>query len=465
MSRLDTINEYAEKYKEEMLASIAEVIAIDSTEQEPKEGMPFGEGPAAALKKALEIADTLGFNVKNLDNYAGYAEIGEGDEIIGVLGHLDVVPASDGWDTDPFKLIQKDGVLYARGVTDDKGPIIAAMYAAKIVADMDVPLSKRIRIVFGTNEETGFGCVKHYAEAEGGFDCGFTPDASFPLIFGEKGNYNACFCGKTNTPGSKIQIVSIKGGEAKNIVCGKCTAQLKTTENHDKIASKLKKYADKNTLEAESSSQGDILTLTLIGKPAHASTPELGINAASHLMKFLEEFIPESPFIKGYNNAIGLSYDGSKAGIAYFDEYGALTFNVGTLEANEYTASGTIDIRYPITTKDFKPYSDTLAETLINNDMQLDAYTIGKPLFVDPASSLVAELYRAYTEVTGDTQNKPYTIGGGTYAKAFDNIVAFGPEYPGYEHNIHTANEQMPVEYLMNAVKVYANALIALLKI
>ncbi len=465
MDVIKKVDEYINKYKDDMLSKIARIISIQSVYSSPKEGMPFGEETAHALNEALKIAEELGFETKNLDNYAGYAQIGEGEKLIGIVGHLDVVPSGEGWDSDPFKLTEKDGVLYARGITDDKGPIMTAMYAAKIVKDMGIKLNKRIRIVFGTNEESGFACIKHYKQVEEDFDCGFTPDANFPLVFGEKGNYTACFSGKINSEKDKTSIVSIEGGDAKNAVCRKCTVKMKSSLDINEIKDGSEKYARENSLKCEFNTDGCIITLTFIGKAAHASLPELGINAASHMMAYLKMLMPNSPFITGYNNVISTQSNGQLAGVSYSDEYGPLTLNIGTITSDEYTAGATIDIRYPVTTSDFTPYAKKLVEVFLKNNLQIDGYTIGKPLFFDPNSKLVRTLCDAYTSVTKDTVNKPITIGGGTYAKAFDNIVAFGPEYPEYEHDIHTANEKMPTEYLINALRVYVKAIISLLEI
>ena len=181
------IKEQIHGLTEEMLTNLGRLVAIDSQLGTPAEGKPFGEGPAKALEEGLKIAQELGFKTVNLDNYCGYAEMGEGDEIVGIAGHLDIVPVGGDWSYDPFKLTREGDYVYGRGTTDDKGPVLEALYAMKLLRDSGVKLNKRVRLIMGCNEETGSKCMEHYNEVAEELSCGFTPDASFPCIHGEKG--------------------------------------------------------------------------------------------------------------------------------------------------------------------------------------------------------------------------------------------------------------------------------------
>lgn len=166
------------QYEELLVKRLGELVSINSVEGTPTNDAPFGEGPKEALQTALKMMEEDGYRTVNLDNYIGYAEMGEGEDVIGIIGHLDVVPAKkeDGWDTDPFTQVEKDGVLYGRGVSDDKGAVVASMIAMNVLRDLNVPLKKRIRLIMGTNEESGSRCLKHYVEKEGHVTLGFTPD-------------------------------------------------------------------------------------------------------------------------------------------------------------------------------------------------------------------------------------------------------------------------------------------------
>ena len=172
---------------EEMIANLGRLVAIDSQLGTPEEGKPFGAGPAKALEEGLKIAEELGFKTVNLDHYCGYAEMGEGEEIVGIAGHLDIVPVGGDWTYDPFKLTRDGDHVYGRGTTDDKGPVLEALYAMKLLRDSGVKLNKRVRLIMGCNEETGSKCMEHYNEVAEELSCGFTPDANFPCIHGEKG--------------------------------------------------------------------------------------------------------------------------------------------------------------------------------------------------------------------------------------------------------------------------------------
>ncbi len=454
-------------YEEAMIKDIRRLVKHYSVESEPLEGMPFGEGPAEALAAAIEVSNDLGFKTKNYDNYAATAEIGEGEKLIGIVGHMDVVPVGDGWTYDPFAGEVHDGCIYGRGSMDDKGPSVAALYAMKIVQDMGVPINKRIRFLFGSNEETGMMGVRHYKEIEGGFDYGFTPDAEFPAIFGEKGGANAYFSAPLNDEAAKIKILSVKGGYAFNVVCDKVSCTVEAKDYINALKEAFKAYAANNNLGCEIS-DGDETTLTLIGVAAHASTPELGVNSISHMMCFLAnaEGI-SSPFARGYAKVIGLSCLGENCELDINDEYGRLTFNVGMISTAEGIAKASIDIRYPLTltVDEFKVYMDKMVKVFNAEGLDVEIVKIGESLYNDPESPLVKGLYDAYVKATGDSENKPFTIGGGTYAKCFKNIVAFGPEFIGYNYNVHMTDEHFPIDHLKKAVKIYTYAILNLLAI
>ena len=459
------IDKVIDDYEEAMIRDIRRLVKHYSVESEPLEGMPFGKGAADALNEAVAISNELRFKTKNYDNYAATAEIGEGKRLIGIVGHVDVVPVGDGWKYDPFAAEVHDGCIYGRGAIDDKGPSIAGLYAMKIVQDMGIPLNKRIRFLFGANEETGMKGVKYYQEKESeGFDYGFTPDAEFPVIFGEKGTFRAYFSGALNDGGARVRILSLQGGYAFNVVCDKVSLTLEENEYTAGVKEAFKKYAQDNELKYEVENS----TLTLLGVAAHASTPHLGVNAISHLMMFLSaaENI-SSPFARGYAKAIGLSYLGENCGLALEDEYGKLTFNVGMISAKDGTVSSTIDVRYPltVTVDEFKAYVSKMVNFFTLYGLSVDGIEVGPSLYIDPESPLVTGLHKAYTDATGDTENKPFTIGGGTYAKCFKNIVAFGPEFIGADYNVHMTDEHFPIDHLKKAVKAYTYAILNLLAI
>ena len=443
------VKERIEMLTDDMIRDLEKLVKYNSVQSDPLPGMPFGEGPAMVLKEALKIADGMGFETVNLDNYCGYAQIGQGKEIIGMVAHLDIVPAGDGWHTDPFVLTRKKDTLYGRGVSDDKGAAIASLYTLKLLRESGIPLDKRIRVIFGCNEETGSKCMKHYNEVEEPLTAGFTPDGEFPGIHGEKGFLRMTAFSKDT------KIISMNGGFVGNAVCHKCTTQV--SEN-DVDVNCLKEALSKTDLISYNIEHRDgKITIEAQGKSAHASTPLLGINAAACTMKALEDAGMQDSFVRYYNSHIGLSCDGAGYGIRIGDEYGDLTLNNGIVKTQDGKISASIDIRYPVT------YSAEKMKELVSGHLEdEDGVTIVNdvedPLFYPADSPLVKSLYDAYVEVTKDTEHKPMVIGGGTYAKYIPGIIAFGCEFTGSDNHIHDADEKLEIAELKAQVEIYEYA-------
>ena len=393
---------------EEMLENMGRLVAIDSQLGTPEEGKPFGEGPAKALEEGLKIAEELGFKTVNLDNYCGYAEMGEGEEIIGIAGHLDIVPVGGDWNYDPFKLTRDGDYVYGRGTTDDKGPVIEALYAMKLLRDSGIKMNKRVRLIMGCNEENGSKCMEHYNEVAEELSCGFTPDASYPCIHGEKGHM-AMMAYSKNT-----KIISMNGGFVSNAGCDTCTT--------------------------------------------------LGVNAAGVTCECLEKAGFEDDFVKFYNTHIGTACDGAGVGLKIADQYGDLTFCNGIVKTEDGVISCTIDIRVPVTLK-AEDVRKMCEDKLEDENGRIEILEIGDPLFYPRESPLVNALYKAYVDVTGDTENEPMVIGGGTYAKSLKNIIAFGPEKVGMDYRIHGADEFILVSEMEETVLIYMEAIKNLLAI
>ncbi|MBR2755936.1 MAG: Sapep family Mn(2+)-dependent dipeptidase, partial [Lachnospiraceae bacterium] len=262
------LKERIKELEENMLTDLAALVKHPSKRGDALPGKPFGEGPASALAEALSIAERMGFRTKNLDNYCGYAEIGEGDDIIGLVAHLDVVPEGDGWKSDPFTMIREGDVVYGRGVSDDKGGAIASLYTLQMIRELGLPLNKRIRVLMGCNEESGSACMAHYNEVEEPITIGFTPDGSFPGIYGEKGMISmSCFSKNT-------KILSMEGGFVTNAVCHHCVTIVPTDAvDEDKLKDALAKTP---LVDFSVAREGDVFVIDAQGVAAHASTPLLG---------------------------------------------------------------------------------------------------------------------------------------------------------------------------------------------
>ena len=321
------LKERIKELEENMLTDLAALVKHPSKRGEALPGKPFGEGPAAALAEALSIAERMGFRTKNLDNYCGYAEIGEGNDIIGLVAHLDVVPEGDGWKSDPFTMIREGDVVYGRGVSDDKGGAIASLYTLQMIRELGLPLNKRIRVLMGCNEESGSACMAHYNEVEEPITIGFTPDGSFPGIYGEKGMISmSCFSKNT-------KILSMEGGFVTNAVCHHCVTKVPTDAvDEDKLKDALAKTP---LVDFSVVCEGDAFVIDAQGVAAHASTPLLGVNAASFTMKALKEAGMEDDFVDYYNEHIGTTCDGEGYNLKIEDEYGNLTLNNGIVRMTD----------------------------------------------------------------------------------------------------------------------------------
>ena len=462
------LHEWIDAHRAEIVESLQGVLRIPSVEA-PAAGptAPFGKPVREALDYTLKLCEKLGFKTEDFDGYACHAEMGQGAEMVAALGHLDVVPEGDRWTNPPYSAVIIDDVIYARGTSDDKGPIYAALFGAKAILDSGLPLSRRIRIIFGCNEESGFGCVHHYfnvANQERPVS-GFTPDAGFPLCYAEKGIANLVLEKPLPSADRPLRIVKANGGRRPNMVPDFAQASLVgTAKAKDVAAAELDKFWDRNVSYEETSEE---LIVTAIGKSAHGARPTLGDNAIARLARALSTLgLHES---ECWLHWADLSSDttGAALGIAGRDDVaGELTSNLGILETTEQgTIRLTYNIRYPVTW--------TFEELLAKNKPVIDAagWTIAEshnqaPLYVPLDKEPVLTLLRVYREETGDYESQPETMGGGTYARATPNIVAYGSHFPGDDKYgpAHEPDECISIEGLLRAAKVYAHALYELAK-
>ncbi len=463
------MNELKEKVaglEEEMFASIKESVAIRSVEGAAEAGKPFGAAVDEALQHALGVAAKMGLRTKNLDGYVGYAEYGEGEEYVAVLGHLDIVPEGDGWQYPPFAGEIADGKMYGRGVLDDKGPLFAALYGLKAIKELRLPLKKRIRVVFGTNEETGCADIKHYLAHEALPAAGFTPDANFPVINAEKGIFNFDLEFKLDSSGAeRISLLELEGGRLPNMVPDYCSALLATAEQSAVIKA-CGEYAARQNCEISAALEGENVRLKAKGLGAHGSTPELGINAAMLMVGFLHELGLEGATgcaIEGLQRLIGAETDGAALGIACSDQpSGNLTNNLGILKLAEGELRATCNVRYPVTFE-FEELLGKLEQQLASTGFKLRCAEPYRPLYFPREHPLVAALQRVFKEQTG-IDAEPLAIGGGTYAKTMPNIVAYGPEFPGTPGCCHEPNEHMVLQELRLSSQIYAQAMYELAK-
>ena len=454
------LHAWIDSHQDEIVTALQGVLRIPSLEAPAEPNAPYGAALRQALDYTLSLCERLGFRTKDFDGYAGHAEFGAGAEYVAALGHLDVVPEGDSWQHPPYGATLENGYLYARGSADDKGPTFAALFAAKALLDSGLPLKRRVRLIFGCNEESGFGCVHHYFEVakEERPALAFTPDAGFPLIYAEKGIANLYFEKELPQGDLPLRISSAHGGRRPNMVPDYAEATLVgTTEALAQAALELDKFWDRNVIL---NSTNDTLTVIATGKSAHGARPQSGDNAVARLARALLTLdLPEaSIWLKWVADTVDPT--GSALGIAHKDDVaGPLTSNLGILEYTpDHKVRLTYNIRYPVT---WNIHALLAANQPVREKagMTLAEFEDQPPLHVPLDQEPVATLLRVYREETGDHESQPGTMGGGTYARATPHAVAYGAGFPGGSDGpAHEPDERIAVSTVLNAAKIYAHA-------
>lgn len=450
-----------ERNTEILVSSVQELVRVRSVAGEPEPGAPAGAGPRDALVVALHIAERLGFETVNIDNYAGFAEFGDGDEYVAALGHVDVVPEGGNWTHPPFGGEIHDGKIYGRGSLDDKGPALAALFGARAVMESGLPLSRRVRVIFGTDEETGDLDILYYLAKEKPPIAGFTPDADFPVVFAEKGILWIELEKKFTTPAHGTIVTTISGGTVANMVPDAAVAEIRTAHPEITLRHCGETPHESCTVIDRKAREGGIIVRTR-GESAHASKPEEGKNAIQELLSFLadQKLSPGTmtDAIRFFALALKKETDGKSFGLALRDELsGALTLNAGLIDAGVGHFRLALDIRYPVTVSSDRVLSLIQAKAR-EGGFSVRTIKHQPPLHYPVDSALVSTLAGVYRESTGD-MTPPVAIGGGTYARRMPNTVAFGPYRPGVVYAIHKQDECIAIDELVAIAKIYARAL------
>lgn len=420
MTGKSKIREYLEAHKNDMINFLGELIAVRSVQGAPENNAPFGSEPAKALEIMLSKCSEYGFAVENVDNYAGSADLNSLKPELAILSHLDVVPEGTGWSSDPYvmRYDEASDKLIGRGTCDDKGPAVAALFAAKAVKDLGIPLKKGVRLIFGTNEETGSADLAYYKSKRTLPPMVFTPDGEYPVINAEKGiihvHFSAEYCG-----------IPVHGGTVINAVPAVCSDD----------------------------------SCDYKGRSAHASTPEKGENAVT---KFLSIQGNLHPLLDNLSCLFPHGeLDGKSCGLGFEDEIsGKMTCVLSMLNSDNGRLCGAVDIRFPIDRTNAE-ISGIICEKLKNAGFEIDSCKGIEPHFTDGNSEFVQSLLRVYERVTGD-KGRCIAIGGGTYVHEIEGGVAFGAEFPGEDGNMHSADEFITVENLLKNAEIMAEAIVEL---
>ena len=394
------------------------------------------------LEEMIDICKELGFRTYiDSEGYYGYAEIGSGEKLVGVLGHLDVVPPGDlsKWENEPFKPVIKDGKYYGRGAQDDKGPTLAAIYALKTLLDCGFKLKYRVRFIFGTDEENLWRDMPKYVEKEEIPTVGFTPDSKFPLIYSEKGLLQCKLIAKNESG------LVFKGGDAFNSV----PSNIIVPKNEElmKVLLELNyEFKDKDEV------------IEIVGKSVHAQVAETGINAINRYMHALTKLGKETKSGKFITeNLIGYDFAEPIFELVKDEHSGELKFNVGKIEFTEENEILMIDMRIPVT-YDKEKIVETLSRKAKEYGFEYIQHDYLKSIYVPLDSELITTLMSAYQEITGDMESQPVASGGATYARAMNNCVAFGCVLPGSPKTEHQPNEYIILDDIKKAMKIYMKA-------
>lgn len=448
--------------RESLIEDIKKIVSINSVEAAPEKGMPFGKGAADALQCFLDMAEDLGGKSENFDNYVGHVDFGEGEETLGILGHVDVVPCGEGWVCNPFQPEVIDGKLYGRGVLDNKGPMVVCLHAMKILRESGLPLKKKIRFIVGANEETDWKCVEYYFNQKKITppELSFTPDAEFPLNHAEKGVF-------------QYQLVTelqentvIAGGNAYNSVAENAYVLL-PQDVEVQVQASLKQWEKETGCSFEYIVENGWIKLMAKGFAAHAANPSEGKNAITAVMKAVSDLQLHNELgeiASFYMERIGFNLCGENIGVGLEDEVsGKLSFNVGKVEVSDGKLIFSIDNRVPVSYK-CKEAQERIEKNLENTRFVFENPQITEAIYVPKDSFLVQTLMDVYKEVTGDQDAEPQVDGACSYARALDNCVAFGALLRDQPNLMHQKNEYLELDKLDMWMKIYLEAIYRLAK-
>ena len=458
-----------EKYREDMINDLISLINIKTIESDKKPNMPFGVDVYNGLKYVLTRGNDLNFKCQNYCGFCGQIEAGEGNYSVGVLCNIDVKEPSSKWTVDPFLGQIIDNKIYGKGSLRAKGPLVACLYAMKIINDGGyIPKDKRIRLIVSADKESGYKGINYYKEYEEAPEIGFATDGKFPVIYGEKGtikmDLNMAIDSSFDSP---INIVQISGGMDYERVPSKVNIILSCDDIFkERIEDDLKNFCKKEKLKYSCVCQNKLMSIEIQGKSAFSYEPEKGKNAISYGIKFLaqfDEFINLNKFLLEYEKLISTTYNGEKINCNFEDkDSGKLTFNVSTIDiANDNICIG-VDVRYPITAI-YSEVLESIKGAFKYSNLQVSNVNHVRQVSFSKDSFVVKKLMKAYTDVTGDIEVEPYVTSGTSYARAISNTVSFGPLNNVYDGNDEW-DENISIDYLLELTEIYARGIYELLR-
>ena len=462
------IEAYFDEHWFEIMKDISRICAINSERMPAEEGKPFGDGPYQALMEFGRMAAEKGFTMKTYDNVVGAIDLNDGEKQLDILAHLDVVPAGEGWtETEPFKVVLKDGRLFGRGTADDKGPAVVSLWALKAARDLGLPVTKNARLIVGTDEECGSGDLPHYYAVEKEAPMSFSPDADYPVINIEKGGLAPKFFKAWAKDETLPRLVSMKGSLKINVLPGKAYATVMGL-SVPALSQAAEKATARTGVHFTFEENSDCVNITAEGHGAHAAFPETGNNALTGLIYFLTCL----PLRDGEDTRALASLKklfphgdcyGQGLGVNMEDEIsGKLTLVFSMMDWNEEGFVGQFDCRAPLMATN-ENLRDVALAALAAEGIKMEDKDMNPPHHVPGDSDFVKELLSVYEEYTGQ-EGKPLAIGGGTYVHHLENGVAFGCTMPGTDNRMHGADEFAVVDELLVSGKMFTQVIADLCK-
>lgn len=465
-----SIEGWIAEHREEIIKDIRELVAVPSVSGEKEGKFPFGAPCGEVLDLALKKAKDYGFDTENYDYYCGGCRMkGSEEGELGMFAHLDVVPIGEGWEYPPLECTEKDGYLIGRGVGDNKGPAVAALYAMRFLKEHSISLKHDVLLYFGCSEEKGMGDIEHYVEMGKLPDFSIVPDTDFSVCYGEKGIFRATV--KIPSDGNLKELC---GGSVVNVIPAEAVARVRT-ESPEKAELLRQQLEGFDNISANISKEGTReVTVKAKGLSRHAAFPEGSVNA----LHLLAEALCETGALTGKaNKAVkGLavltgSSHGETTGIEFEDkETGKLTCCGTVARLEEGILSLSFDVRYPASFAG-EQVREGLGKAAEELGFELVETEDSSPSFVSPERPEIKVLCEISDRVLGKAY-KPYTMGGGTYARHLTNAVGFGPGIPDRENPFpagrgqgHQPDECIAVKQLTDGCKAYVLALLALDKI
>ena len=459
----DDLREVLENYREELVETLQQLIRIPSVAGAPEEGKPNGPECDRALNFLLQKAAEKGFTVKNVDGYAGHVEYGEGEEYVCVMNHLDVVAAGEGWTRPPFGGVLEGNLLYGRGATDNKGPAVAALYCLCALRDLGLSGTKRLRLIWGTQEETGMDDLRYYFGKEGEASMGFSPDGGYALFNKERGMLRYTL----TAPAGECAVLSLRGGDSFNVIPDCCEAVLKEGTAREEALLKLAEQyrTERSSIEVNRTEEG-LLKVTARGVRGYTSRAHISYNANALLLEFLNAALgAKAGILQTAASNLEPEGDGAKLHLAFQGEEAvcALAMNAAVLELDGGRLKLQLDIRFPIYVR-MEDIQKRLEERFAGFEMKLEKEM---PAHYAPEDGEICTCCRtAYESVTGK-KIAVGSVGGGTYAKLLPGrAIAFGDHFNGEAPpcNVHGPDENVDLNFLMKHCVICARAMYEMMR-